>query len=176
MSLENSLHSFHLVARVFTYCYKINMFFNRYWKPHCFQMKENGHCFICFIQIFIKIVDSVSHDLITLIWLGKDLIVNHAYVASLRTDMYHYLSHSIWTLWKPWKKIYSALKLYQILKKVVLYFESWPQCNLYWFLKQCSGFNTELFFKSISEVIPSQSSVPVNDRIAMPADVAWAVC
>lgn len=54
MSVENSLYSFDLVVRVFTFCYKINTLFNGYWKPHCFELAKNAYCFICFIQVFIK--------------------------------------------------------------------------------------------------------------------------
>lgn len=88
MSVKNSLYSFDLVVRIFTLCYKINTLFSGYWKPHCFELAKNAYCFICFIQVFINIVGSTSRDLkITLILLGKDLVLNHVYVASLRADM-----------------------------------------------------------------------------------------
>lgn len=150
MSLEKSFHSFHLIVRVFI-CFKIKTLYNRNWKLCCFQLEKNIHCFICCICVFIKIVDSVSGHLIIVVLLGNNLILNHVYLACLGTDMHHYSSQSLWTLWRSWKKIYSALKLPLLDERIVLYFESWLQCDPYWLLKSYSGFNMGWFFlKSIN--------------------------
>lgn len=92
--------------------------------------RRNVQCIICSIFVFIKMIDPASGDLITLALLRNNLILNCVYLASLWKGMLHYTSQSLWTPWRSWKTIYSALKPLllderMVFKKNFFNFESW---------------------------------------------------